>query len=205
MNEQEPKYASRAGLKLHAALQAFGIDPAGLTCADLGCSTGGFTDCLLRHGAKHVYAIDTAYGELAWKLRQDPRVTVLERSNALHTNPLASCDLVTVDLGWTPQRLAVPAAGRWLAQGPDARIITLVKPHYEAPGQALAGGHQGKLDDRQAPAVTTRVLESLKSLGYQSLMSIPSPIRGGKGGNLEYLALISRLGLGDAGRMGCPG
>ena len=216
MNEHEPKYASRAGIKLHAALQAFGIDPAGLTCADLGCSTVGFTDCLLQHGAKHVYAIDTAYGELAWKLRQDDRVTVLERSNALHINPLAPCDLVTIDLGWTPQHLALPAAARWLAPAPapapgspaplsaetggmsggksgGGRIITLVKPHYEAPGKALGGGKKGKLDDDQAQAVTTKVLESLESLGFKTLMSIPAPIRGGKGGNLEYLALITPI------------
>lgn len=205
MNEQEPKYASRAGLKLHAALQAFGVDPAGLTCADLGCSTGGFTDCLLQHGAKHVYAVDTAYGELAWKLRQDPRVTVLERSNALHINPLAPCDLVTIDLGWTPQHLAIPAAGRWLARGrgTGARIITLVKPHYEAPGKALGGGGKGKLDDEQARTVTENVLLSLESIGFKSLMSIPSPIRGGKGGNLEYLALVGRAGLSGIERPGC--
>lgn len=175
-------------MKLHTALQAFGIDPTGLTCADLGCSTGGFTDCLLQHGARHVYAVDTAYGELAWKLRQDERVTVLERSNALHTEPQASCDLVTIDLGWTPQHRALPAAARWLA--PAGHIITLIKPHYEATGKALGGGKKGKLDDDQAQAVTNKVLESLESLGFKSLTSIPSPIRGGKGGNLEFLALI---------------
>lgn len=213
MNEMDPpdspsapRYASRAGLKLHAALHAFGIDPAGLTCADLGCSTGGFTDCLLQHGAAHVFAVDTAYGELAWKLRQDGRVTVLERSNALHTKPLAVCGLVTVDLGWTPQRLALPAAARWLAEGSaesgaesggksggGGRIITLIKPHYEAPAQALGGGKKGKLDDAQAEAVTRQVLQSLESIGFKALAHLPSPIRGGKGGNLEYLALLSRV------------
>jgi 23S rRNA (cytidine1920-2'-O)/16S rRNA (cytidine1409-2'-O)-methyltransferase len=192
MDEHEPKYASRAGLKLHAALQAFGIDPTGLTCADLGCSTGGFTDCLLQHGASHVYAVDTAYGELAWKLRQDARVTVLERTNALHVKPLTECGLVTIDLGWTPQHRALPAAAAWLS--PGGRIITLVKPHYEAPGKALGGGNKGRLDDEQARAVTEQVLLSLEPLGFKTLATLPSPIRGGKGGNLEYLALMDRSG-----------
>lgn len=192
-SDPQPRYASRAGLKLHAALAAFGIDPAGLTCADLGCSTGGFTDCLLKHGAAHVYAVDTAYGELAWTLRQDPRVTVLERSNALHTEPLAACDLVTADLGWTPQRLAIPAAGRWLAQSLTARIISLVKPHYEASDLARGGRHKGTLDDAHAASVAEQTLQSLEALGYKALNQIPSPIRGSKGGNLEFLALLSRI------------
>jgi 23S rRNA (cytidine1920-2'-O)/16S rRNA (cytidine1409-2'-O)-methyltransferase len=181
-------------MKLHAALAAFQVDPTGLTCADLGCSTGGFTDCLLRHGAAHVYAVDTAYGELAWTLRQDDRVTVMERSNALHTEPLARCDLVTVDLGWTPQHRAVPAAGQWLGDGPDARIITLIKPHYEASADAMGGRRKGKLDGVQALAVAERVLADLEAAGFESLGHLPSPIRGGKGGNLEYLALLTRTG-----------
>ena len=198
MPPDDPPYASRAGLKLHAALSAFGLDPTGLTCADLGCSTGGFTDCLLTHGARHVYAVDTAYGELAWKLRQDPRVTVLERSNALHTEPLAPCDLVTVDLGWTPQRLAIPAAARWLADKPEARIITLIKPHYEDSGRAMTrlpgnkAGKRGKLDDTLALQVAEEVMQSFKTMGFTSLAQTPSPIRGGKGGNLEVLALLAR-------------
>lgn len=187
-----PSFASRAGLKLHAALQAFGMDVTGYVCADLGCSTGGFTDCLLQHGAKHVYAVDTAYGELAWKLRQDARVTVMERSNALHTEPAAACDLVTIDLGWTPQAKALPAAGRWLNHQPHSRVITLIKPHYEASGSAMTGKRKGKLGDEAALAVTLEVLESVKGLGFEPLGHIPSPIRGGKGGNVEYLALLKR-------------
>ncbi len=207
MSQDKPTYASRAGQKLRAALDSFTLDITGFTCADLGCSTGGFTDCLLQHGARHVYAVDTAYGELAWKLRQDPRVTVLERSNALHLKPLAACDLVTVDLGWTPQRLAIPAAAAWLggqdpeqrkgqAQGKSGgksgggRIITLVKPHYEATADALGQGKRGKLDDAQADEVADRVLQELRVMGFTTVQRIPSPIRGGKGGNIEYLALL---------------
>src|SRR5262245_42043324 len=107
-------YVSRGGLKLAHALREFNINPTSLTCADLGASTGGFTDCLLQHGAAKVYAIDTAYGQLAWKLRQDPRVVVIERSNALHTEPREPVDLVVADLGWTKQSLLIPAALKWL-------------------------------------------------------------------------------------------
>jgi 23S rRNA (cytidine1920-2'-O)/16S rRNA (cytidine1409-2'-O)-methyltransferase len=190
MTQDIPIYASRAGVKLQTALEAFELDVAGLTCADLGCSTGGFVDCLLQRGAKHVYAVDTAYGELAWKLRQDPRVTVLERSNALHLEPLAVCGLVTVDLGWTPQRLAIPAASRWLGGNPDGRIISLVKPHYEASSKAFAGKKRGKLDDDQALAVADRVIQELEDKGFSTIGRVQSPIRGGKGGNLEVLALV---------------
>lgn len=215
-------YVSRGGLKLDAALQAFAFDPAGLTCADLGCSTGGFTDCLLQHGAAHVYSADTGYGVLAWKLRQDPRVTVLERRNALHLDPheavedFPGCSLVVIDLGWTPQRLAIPAARRWLRTDQPGHIITLIKPHYEASalaaGQRPADGREeasagrcpaasGRkanshkrpkaiLDDAEAAAVHQRVLGELPALGVEVLGDIISPIRGGKGGNVEYLALL---------------
>ncbi len=190
--QEEPTYVSRAGQKLHTALAAFELDPTGLTCADLGCSTGGFTDCLLRHGADHVFAVDTAYGELAWTLRQDERVTVMERSNALHTEPAAPCGLVTIDLGWTPQRLAIPAAGRWLKEGPEGRIITLIKPHYEASKDAMGRGRKGKLDDALALQATQKALQDIELAGFNPLSHIPSPIRGGKGRNIEYLALLAR-------------
>ncbi|HEX7009681.1 MAG TPA: SAM-dependent methyltransferase [Phycisphaeraceae bacterium] len=191
-------YVSRGGLKLQAALNAWHINPTGMTCADLGCSTGGFTDCLLQHGAAKVYAVDTAYGQLAWKLRQNPRVVVLERTNALHADPretiadFPGCDLVTLDLGWTRQQRAVPAALRWLREEPSARIITLIKPHYEASRQALRSRRGGVLSSEQAQAVLQRVLDELPTLGVTVLACMPSPIVGGKGGNVEYLALLAR-------------
>lgn len=125
----ENPYVSRGGLKLRHALEVFGVDPAGWWCADLGCSTGGFTDCLLQAGAARVYAVDTAYGELAWRLRQDERVAVMERTNALHAEVPADVaerggvDLVVIDLGWTVQSRAIPAALRWVVpgRGPGAR------------------------------------------------------------------------------------
>ena len=183
----EKKFASRGGLKLEAALEHFGLDVAGTTCADLGCSTGGFVDCLVQRGAARIYAVDTAYGELAWTLRQDDRVTVLERANALHATPPdgPTCGLVSLDLGWTKQAKAIPAALRWLNDTPEARIVSLVKPHYES------GRHQ--LTDDEADAETQRVVdEVLPGLGVEVLGWIRSPIRGGKGKNLEHLALLRR-------------
>ena len=113
----ERRFVSRAGEKLEHALKTFDLSVAGLRCADFGCNVGGFTDCMLQRDAGHVLAIDTGYGVLAWKLRSDERVTVMERTNALHADPPAQgVDLVVIDLAWTPQRLALPAARPWLAR-----------------------------------------------------------------------------------------
>lgn len=187
MLDPDHPFASRGGLKLDAALEHFGIDVSGATCADLGCSTGGFVDCLLQRGAAKVYAVDTAYGELAWKLRQDEHVVVMERTNALHAEPPEdhNCAVVSIDLGWTKQEKTIPVALRWLKDSPDARIVTLIKPHYES------GRH--KLTDEEADAETRRVVEEiLPGLGVEVLGWIRSPIRGGKGKNLEYLAVLKR-------------
>lgn len=192
--EAPEPYVSRGGRKLHAALEAFTIDARGLTCADLGCSTGGFTDCLLQAGAAKVYSVDTAYGELAWKLRNDSRVVVMERRNALHVEPPERVDLVVADMSWTPQRLVVPAALKWLRAG--GRIVTLIKPHYELKdrGEALPRG--GVLPDDQASAVATDVAAGLPNLGVRVLGLVKSPILGGKTkrgtgtGNAEWLALL---------------
>ena len=184
MPHDDNAYVSRGGLKLAAAIEAFGLDPVGATCADLGCSTGGFVDCWLQHGAAKVFAVDTAYGTLDWKLRNNDRVVVMERTNALHASPpdgaLGACDFVSVDLGWTKQERAVPVAMKWL--GPNGRIVTLIKPHYEA---GIA-----RLDDEQAAAVTSRVLRDMPALGVEVLADISAPIRGGKAKNLEHLALL---------------
>jgi 23S rRNA (cytidine1920-2'-O)/16S rRNA (cytidine1409-2'-O)-methyltransferase len=212
-NDEHP-YVSRGGLKLAAALDAFALDPTGMNCADLGCSVGGFTDCLLQRGAAHVFAVDTAYGDFAWKLRQDARVTLLERTNALHFDPMAEfdgftgCDLVTLDLGWTRQAKALPAAVRWLKQSEAARIITLIKPHYEAPRdtpttKAPRGGtrknkrkaHRAKAEpmpEAEAEQVLANTLAALKARDVQPLDWCRSPITGSKGGNIEYLALLRR-------------
>jgi 23S rRNA (cytidine1920-2'-O)/16S rRNA (cytidine1409-2'-O)-methyltransferase len=197
----EPSFVSRGGLKLAHALDEFGIDPTGLWCADLGCSTGGFTDCLVQRGAARVFAVDTAYGELAWKLRTDDRVTVLERTNAVHAEPPAEVlehggvDLVVIDLGWTPQRLAIPAALRWVNAG--GKVITLVKPHYERSDRDKSA--RGVMSDEDAEAWAERVAGELPAMGVRVLGMVKSPVRGGargkgkKGtGNAEWLALVER-------------
>lgn len=187
-------FVSRGGLKLEAALEAFAIDVAGLVCADLGCNVGGFVDCLLQRGAAKVHAVDTGYGALAWKLRNDQRVVVMERTNALHLDPSALADrvcpidLVTIDLAWTPQRHAIPAALKWQ----PGHILTLIKPHYEA---SSSGGRAAVLSDDQAHTVLHDTLDRMPALGVRVIDHIRSPIRGGKGkrrpGNAEYLALLA--------------
>ena len=187
--EQASGFVSRGGLKLAAALDAFELDVAGMTCTDLGSSVGGFTDCLLQRGAEKVYAVDTAYGLLAWKLRQDPRVVVVERTNVLHFDPLASegVDLVTLDLGWTPQARAIPAALKWKPR----RIVSLVKPQYEAPRPP---GRGGVLEAEEAERVALEVLGDMEAMGVAVQAHLRSPILGGGsrkgGGNVEYLALL---------------
>jgi len=178
---------------LQHALTTFAIDATGLRCADLGCNVGGFTDCMLQAGAASVISVDTGYGILAWTLRQDPRVDVRERTNALHADPPENgVDLVAIDLGWTPQRHALPAAIRWLA--PGGQIITLVKPHYELT-DAERTEHlvEGRLSDAMAEQMCSRVEADLPAMGLRFLGATTSPIRGGKSsrrrgtGNREFL------------------
>jgi 23S rRNA (cytidine1920-2'-O)/16S rRNA (cytidine1409-2'-O)-methyltransferase len=198
-------FASRGGLKLQHALAAFNLNITGLSAADFGCSTGGFTDCLLKAGATRVYAVDTAYGLLAWTLRNDSRVTVMERTNALHAPPPTNAvgspspiDLVVADLSWTPQRLLIPAALKWLK--PTGRIITLVKPHYETKEVgAPEVPRGGVLDGPEAERVAMLVKDRLPSFGVRVDGFTKSPILGGAGksgkgsGNVEYLALLTRV------------
>lgn len=175
------RFASRGGLKLAAALDAFRIDPSGLTCADLGSSTGGFVDCLLQRGAARVYAVERGYGVLDYRLRRDPRVVVLERTNALTLTLPEAVSLVTIDTGWTRQRLILPAAVRLLWTG--GRIVTLVKPHYESdPGDL----HRGRLPDDRGQTRLSELRAAIPALGLRLLAEIPSPIRG-HGGNQEWL------------------
>ncbi len=198
-------YVSRAGLKLEAALGGFGMDVTGLCCADFGCHVGGFTDCLLRHGAARVYAVDTGYGVLDYRLRTDQRVVVMERTNALHCRPPDAVDLVTIDVGWTCQRLVIPAALRWLG-GPGGRIVTLVKPHYELdPSARRSLLKDGVLAHAEARRVARRVVEGFEALGAQALAMMISPLGGAKSarktggiGNREYLVLAGTAPLGPS-------
>src|SRR2546430_12033844 len=153
----ELKYVSRGGLKLEKALATFQLNPAGLVALDVGASTGGFTHCLLEHGARRVYAVDVGHGQLAWTLRNDPRVVVMEHTNIRHLTSLPEpIQCVVIDVSFISLRLVLPAIIPLLA--PEAWIVALVKPQFEA-GKAEADKGSGVITD---PAVHTRVLEELQ-------------------------------------------
>ena len=187
VSSDDHKFASRAGLKLDHALNEFNLSVEGLVCADFGCSTGGFVDCLLQRGASRVYAVDTAYGVLDWRLRNDERVVVMERTNALHVELSEKVDLITIDASWTKQATVIPNALKNLKE--DGHIITLVKPHYEADKSWL---HQGTLLPEYLPRVLEGVRNQLSSLDVSVLAETVSPIVGDKGGNTEYLWLLKK-------------
>ena len=187
MPETPGHFVSRAGRKLNDALDAFAIDVRGTVCADFGCNVGGFTDCLLRRGAARVYAVDTGYGQLAWRLRNDPRVVVMERTNALHCAVPEPVGLVVIDVAWTPQELAVPAAMRWLGRG--GRIVSLLKPHYEL-AKLAKRKPRAALSEAKAREVCAEVCRRLGEAGADVRAAAPSELRG-KGGNREFMLLIA--------------
>ena len=182
--QAQPRFVSRGGEKLEAALERFEIGVAGLVAADIGASTGGFTDCLLQHGAHRVYAIDVGYGQLDWRLRNDERVVVMERTNARHVSSLPEVvDIVTVDVSFISLSLILPVAVRWLR--PTGQVAALIKPQFEAGRREVGKG--GVVRD---PAVHRAVLQNVLAvasglgLGLHGLM--PSPLRG-PAGNIEFL------------------
>jgi 23S rRNA (cytidine1920-2'-O)/16S rRNA (cytidine1409-2'-O)-methyltransferase len=179
-------YVSRGGVKLAAGLDAFGIDPVGLVCMDVGASTGGFTDCLLQRGAARVYAIDVGYGQLDAKLRNDPRVVLREKVNARFLSAEhvpEPAGLAVLDLSFISVRLVLPAVLPLL--GPGARVIVLVKPQFEA-----GRGEVGKGGIVRSEEIRQRVLEEIeefgRGLGLAVDGAIPSPIAGAHG-NREFL------------------
>jgi len=188
----ESRFVSRGGDKLAAALDHFSVEVNGLCCADLGSHVGGFVDCLLQRGAARVYSVDTSYGTLAWKLRRDSRVVVMERTNAMHVQLPEPADLVTIDVGWTPQAKVLPNVNRMLRESPDApatsigRVITLIKPHYEVRRDRLV---DGVLPDELFEEVVKAVLGGVAALGWIVLDTVESPIRG-HGGNREMMAFL---------------
>jgi 23S rRNA (cytidine1920-2'-O)/16S rRNA (cytidine1409-2'-O)-methyltransferase len=183
--EAKLPFVSRGGRKLQAALERFPIDVTDAVAADVGASTGGFTDCLLQAGAQRVYAIDAGYGQLHWKLRNDPRVEVMERTNARYLDELPeTVDLVTIDVSFISLDLILPNAVRWLADEGD--VIALIKPQFEAGPQNVEKG--GVVRNREVHRqVLKDVLGSATelNLGLHGLM--PSPVRG-PAGNVEFLA-----------------
>jgi 23S rRNA (cytidine1920-2'-O)/16S rRNA (cytidine1409-2'-O)-methyltransferase len=188
----EPGYASRGGAKLAGALAAFpGLQVAGRRCLDAGASTGGFTDVLLRHGAAHVVAVDVGYGQLAWRLRTDPRVTVLDRVNVRDLRPGQAGpppELVTADLSFISLRLVLPALAGCAAPGAD--FLLLVKPQFEAGRHNVGRG--GVVCDPEARAAAVRGVAAAAAelgLGVAGIAASPLP---GPAGNVEYLLWLRR-------------
>lgn len=182
----DKQFVSRGGIKLQAAIKNFKLKIKNLVILDVGSSTGGFVDCLLQNGALKVYSVDTSYGELAWKLRNDPRVKVLERTNILHLESLPEdVDLVTIDAGWTKLELILPVIKKFLK--PDGNIIALLKPQYEINKKVLV---KGVVPADLVEQIKDQILDKIKNLKFKIINCIDSPILGG-GGNREYLVLIN--------------
>ncbi len=194
---QPPRFVSRGGEKLAAALEAFPIAVAGKVCADVGASTGGFTDCLLQHGAARVYALDVGKGQLHWKLRNDPRVVVMEGVNARYVERLPEpVALVTIDASFISLRVLLPVVRGWFPEAAHAEggacgdVVALIKPQFEAGRQEAARG-RGVIRD---PEVHRRVLHTVltfaQAQGYGVRGVVRSPVRGPKG-NVEFLAWLA--------------
>jgi 23S rRNA (cytidine1920-2'-O)/16S rRNA (cytidine1409-2'-O)-methyltransferase len=182
-----PRYVSRGGEKLEAALEAFPVQIQGAIAIDVGASTGGFTDCLLQHGAHRVYAVDVGYGQLAWRLRQDPRVVALERTNIRHLKPEDLPEqpgFFTADCSFISLRLVLPPLKDLLAC--RAEGIVLIKPQFEA-GKTQVGKGGVVRDPEVHDAVVREVLEAARRVGFEPSAVIPSPLLG-PAGNREFLA-----------------
>jgi 23S rRNA (cytidine1920-2'-O)/16S rRNA (cytidine1409-2'-O)-methyltransferase len=186
--ESGPRFVSRGGEKLAAGLQTFNLGIEGWICADVGASTGGFTDCLLHFGAVRVYAIDVGHGILDWKLRQDPRVVVMEGSNARHIVHLPEpVNLVTIDASFISLKVLLPVVKGWLAA--PGEVIALIKPQFEA-GRAQAARAKGVIRDPEIHRrVLLEVLAFSKQVGYEVYAISRSPLLGPKG-NTEFLAYL---------------
>jgi 23S rRNA (cytidine1920-2'-O)/16S rRNA (cytidine1409-2'-O)-methyltransferase len=189
LKEADMPFVSRGGLKLAGALDTLQMDPGGRICLDVGASTGGFTDCLLQRGAARVYAVDVGYGQLAWSLRQDPRVVVIERTNIRHMPPSVigePIDLVVIDASFISLKIVVPAALRFLR--PEGEILALIKPQFE-----VGKGRVGKGGVVRDPALHDQVILDLSlfftELGLDVAAVVPSPVLGPKG-NREFVAYL---------------
>lgn len=184
------RFVSRGGEKLDHALDAFQIDVTGLVCADVGASTGGFTDVLVQRGATRIYAIDVGYGQLDYRLRQDARVQVLERTNVRYLESLPELtDLVVIDVSFISLRLILPVAFRLLK--PEGRVVALIKPQFEAGREQVGKG--GVVRDRKVHrTVLERVLAEAEEAGFTTTGLTRSPITG-PAGNVEFLTLLERV------------
>jgi 23S rRNA (cytidine1920-2'-O)/16S rRNA (cytidine1409-2'-O)-methyltransferase len=187
----ELKYVSRGGLKLEKALDTFQLNPSGLIAIDVGSSTGGFTECLLERGAARVYAVDVGHGQLAWTLRNDPRVVVMERTNIRHLTELPEpIQCAVIDVSFISLRLVLPALAPLLVHNADTWVVALVKPQFEA-GKTEVDRGSGVISD---PQVHSRVLQELNAwiplhTSFQVQDETDSPIHG-RDGNREFLFLL---------------
>ena len=184
-------YVSRGGLKLEKALRDFGVDPTGFVCSDSGCSTGGFTDCLLQQGASKVFAIDVGYGELNWKIRNDPRVVVMERTNIRYVTPEdigEPLDLSVIDVSLISLRIVLPAIKNLLKEQ-QGQVLCLIKPQFEAGRENV-----GKNGVIREPSIHKEVLDNFvalaKELGFPILGLTFSPVKG-PAGNIEFLGHLT--------------
>ena len=183
-------YVSRGGLKLEKALRDFGVDPTGYVCSDSGASTGGFTDCLLQQGASKVFAIDVGYGQLDWKIRSDPRVVVMERTNVRYVTPEdlgEPLDLSVIDVSFISLRIVLPVIRTFLK--PTGQVLCLIKPQFEAGKEKV--GKKGVVRD---PSIHKEVLDNFvaltKEIGFTILGLTFSPVKGPEG-NIEFLAHLT--------------
>jgi 23S rRNA (cytidine1920-2'-O)/16S rRNA (cytidine1409-2'-O)-methyltransferase len=181
-------FVSRGGSKLQGALEVLGLEVSGAVVADVGASTGGFTDCLLQRGAQRVYAIDVGYGQLAWSLRSDERVVVMERTNIRHLQSLPEpVDLATIDASFISLTLVLPAVRRLLT--PDGQVVALVKPQFEA-GRDRVGKGGVVRDPLVHREVLSGMVEWSLQRGWSVLGLVPSPLRG-PAGNVEFFLWLS--------------
>lgn len=193
LKEEDHPYVSRGALKLVKGLDEFAIDPAGKTCLDIGASTGGFTDVLLKRGAAKVYAIDVGYGQLAWSLRSDPRVVVLERENIRNLDaakiPDAPCDLAVIDVSFISLTLVLPKTRELLGAGKP--IVALVKPQFEV-GREQVGKGGVVRDEAVRRSAVDKVRAWAADNGLVAGADVESPITG-PAGNVEYLLLLHTI------------
>ena len=189
---QDHPYVSRGGVKLAGAIQEFKIEVPDRIALDVGASTGGFTDCLLQHGVQKVYAVDVGYGQLAWKLRQDPRVVNLERTNIRYLDPINLADpiqLVVVDASFISLRLILPKLYELMTTG--SQLLALVKPQFEAGRKEVGKGGRVK-EEAVHIRVLNEIIEAATTLGFQMLGSCGSSIQGKKSQNTEYFVHLEK-------------
>jgi len=190
---ERARFVSRGGTKLDAALERFGVDVQGATCLDAGCSTGGFTHCLLERGAARVYAVDVGYGQFAWELRRDPRVVLMERTNIRSVDPQSlspAPSIVVADLSFVSLRSVMPFLAALAA--PGGALIMLVKPQFEVEARHLENGIVRSEEARRQALADVEA--SAAACGLQVRGSIPSPIQGAEG-NVEYLLAADKSGV----------